>query len=44
MSKVAKKPCPVTGKPIPYSGRGRPPVFHPSVTLAQRKAYRDAGK
>lgn len=32
--------CPVTNQPLVYLGRGRLPVFHASVTQAQRKAYK----
>lgn len=31
--------CPITNQVLTYSGRGRPPVFHKSVTQADRKAY-----
>lgn len=40
--------CPITGLDVIYSGRGRPPKYHPdarkAVLAAQRKAYRDRQK
>lgn len=40
MSRKNPKPvCPITNQVLTYSGRGRPPVFHPSVPQAERAAY-----
>jgi len=32
--------CPVSGQKLIYSGRGRPPVFHSSVTPKQHREHR----
>jgi hypothetical protein len=36
--------CPVSGQKLTYSGRGRPPVFHSSVSAMRRREYRKTGK
>lgn len=46
MAKAEKGPrtvtCCVTGLPIEYTGRGRPPKFHPSIKAErERKARKD---
>lgn len=40
MSRKNPQPiCPITNQVLVYSGRGRPPVFARSVTVAERRAY-----
>jgi hypothetical protein len=44
--------CPISNAEIPYKGKGRPPVYHPQVSKAVRRAWsagrpvgiNDAGK
>lgn len=35
-----ERTCPVTGQRLAYNGRGRPPVFHSSVSRKARAEYR----
>lgn len=42
--KSLERKCPVTGQPLTYSGKGRPPVFHSSVSAADRRKHRSGGK
>lgn len=31
--------CPISGATLEYRGRGRPPVYHPNISKAVRRAH-----